>query len=336
MKIAAKQIAGFLAKPSESAHAALFYGPDAGLARERMAQTATKILGPNADPFAKLEMSESALIADPAKLADELASVGFLSPQKVIVIRDGSDKLTKILEAAEEFMRADSYIIVVADELGPRSSLRGWFEKGAKVAAVPCYQDEERDVQEVVRAAFSAAGINVGFDVLQYITSQLGNDRYVTRQEIEKMVLFAGEEKSITLQDAMDLVGYNREADMDDFINALADKNVASLDKELKELLKAQTQPVQYLRSLSRYFHRLYVIKLQAEHSSIESVIATLRPPVFFKQVPILTRHAKNWNLEAIAKAIRIITSAELACKTTDMPAVAASSRKLMQITQIR
>jgi DNA polymerase III delta subunit len=61
-----------------------------------------------------------------------------------------------------------------------------------------------------------------------------------------------------------------------------------------------------------------------------------LRPPVFFRQIPILTRHAQNWNSEQLAKAIRLLVNAELACKTSDLPIVPASSRRLLQITQIR
>jgi DNA polymerase III delta subunit len=57
---------------------------------------------------------------------------------------------------------------------------------------------------------------------------------------------------------------------------------------------------------------------------------------VFFRQVPIMTRHVQNWPLPGIAKALRLLANAELSCKTSDLPVVPASSRYLLQITQIR
>ena len=67
-----------------------------------------------------------------------------------------------------------------------------------------------------------------------------------------------------------------------------------------------------------------------------DAVIQGLRPPVFFRQIPILTRHAQNWNTEALVKALRLLINAELACKTSDLPIIPASSRRLLQMTQLR
>jgi len=73
-----------------------------------------------------------------------------------------------------------------------------------------------------------------------------------------------------------------------------------------------------------------------ANGSSIEQVIQSARPPIFFKQVPVMTRHLNQWKTEAIVKALKLLVQAELACKTSDLPIVPASSRRLLQVTQVR
>lgn len=332
MKLQAKAVAGFLTKPDGVA--ALFYGPDAGLARERSQQLITALLGKNPDPLCLLDTTEARLLSDPAALADELSAVSLMAENRVILVRDAGDKFTKILEASHELMRRDVYLVVLGDELGPRSSLRSWFEKAPNAMSVACYHDEVRDIGELVRETFSSAHISVGPDVVQYLVGQLGNDRRVTRQELEKILLYVGDEKSLSLEEVKKLTDTNREAEMDELVNALADRDLSGLDKSLIKLVKEGTQPVQYLRSLSRYFHRLYAIKLQARHSSVEQVIAGLRPPVFFRQAPILTRHAKQWQLESIARALELIQAAELMCKTSDIPVIAASERELFKVTR--
>lgn len=338
MKIAPKAIEAFLGAPTKGCRASLLYGPDAGLVRERAKRISSMVLTGNDDPFAFNELTEAALLSDPARLADELSAISLLGGKRVIMIRDGGDKLVKLLEASVEYFNDDVYVIVTADELSARSALRSWFEKEPECASIACYKDEARDVQEVVRKTLGAAGVQIDREAMDYLVQQLGNDRYVTYQELEKLVTYAGDEKRLTVKDIRVLVDYNRETNMDDLVNAVADRNVVALDAMLMLLLREGTSPVVYLRALQRYFNRLYGIRAQmaAERMSADQVVQSLRPPVFFKQVPILTRHIQQWGSEQIVKALQLLVTAELACKSSDVPAAPASSRKLFQITQLR
>jgi DNA polymerase-3 subunit delta len=338
MKLSPKLIDGFLAAPAREHSAALIFGADGGLVRERAGKIVKAFLGKDAgDQFAKIEFSESEIIADPSKLSDELSAFSMMSPRRVIIIRDAGNKLNKIVESASEFFNKDTYLILTADELDSKSSLRAFCEKSPKFAAFACYKDEMRDVQSVIRAKFDEAGIRAEREVVDYLASQLGSDRYVTYQELEKVILYAGEEKKISLHEAESLVDYNQETKLDDLINAVADKNLAALEKNLTQNIREGVSPILYLRALQRYFGRLYDIRAKmAGGQSADMVVAGLRPPVFFKQAPILTRHASNWSAENIVKALKILISAELSCKSSDIPAIPASSRKLLQITQVR
>ncbi len=337
MKIIPKSVESFLASPPASARAILLYGPDSGLIRERAKSIIAKSLGATYDPFALVELTEAKITADPAILSDEINAISMMAPKRVILIRDAGDKLTKIIAGASEQFNSDVLLIACGDELSSRSSLRGWFEKDASAAAIACYHDEVRDVAAVIRKSFETAGVQADRDAVEYLSQQLGNDRYVTHQELEKCVTFAGEAKKLTLADVQLLVDYNREANFDDLVNAVADRSLANLEKHLTLLLREGNQPITYLRALQRYFNRLYIIRAKMnEGISADAVVQGLRPPVFFRQVPILTRHAQSWNTDQITRALRALVNAELACKTSDLPIIPASSRRLLQMTQIR
>lgn len=337
MKIAPKAVEAFLATPDRECHAVLLYGPDSGLVRDRAKRMAAAVLSGNDDPLALLDITEATLTEDPARLADELSAISMLGGKRVIMVRDAGDKTTKIVESASDCFNSDVFLIVCGDELNTRSSLRAWFEKDAKCAAIACYRDEVRDVQDAIRKVIGGAGVAIDREASEYLAQQLGNDRYVTYQELEKLVTYAGDSKRLTVEDIRLLVDYNRETNLDDLVNAVADRNLKSLESMLAHLLREGTSPVAYLRALQRYFNRLYYIRSQmAAGSSAEQVIQSLRPPVFFKQVPVLTRHVQNWGMDQIIKALKLLVSAELACKTSDLPPVATSSRKLLQVTQLR
>ncbi len=339
MKLAPKSVESFLAAPQREHHAVLVYGVDNGLVRERCEKIIKAVLGKDAgDSFAKMELSEADILADPPCLADELSAVSMMCPKRIIIIRDAGDKLTKIIESAASCFHKDNFLLVVADELSSRSSLRAFFEKKTDCAALACYRDEMRDIQAIIRQKFDAAGIAYDREVVDYLSGQLGNDRYVTYQELEKILLYSVDSKKISLQDAQALVGYNQDANLDDIVNAVADRNIAVLEESITQHLREGTQPIMYLRSLQRYFNRLYAIRSQMQESgqSAEMVVSGLRPPVFFKQQPILIRHAGSWNIESIIKALKLLITAELECKTSDLPAVPASSRELLRVTQLR
>lgn len=337
MKIVPKSVESFLHSPPPSCRAILLFGPDAGLIRERAKNLITKFLGANYDPFALVELMEAKIASDPAILSDEINAISMMAPKRVIWIRDAGDKLTRIITDSAPQFNADVLLIASGDELASRSSLRAWFEKEQNTAAIACYHDEVRDVSAVIRKAFEAAQINADRDAIEYLSQQLGNDRYVTHQELEKCITFAGDAKTLTLADVQSLVDYNRETNFDDLVNAVADKNLAGLEKHLTLLLREGNQPITYLRALQRYFNRLYAIRAKInEGISPDAVVQGLRPPVFFRQIPILTRHAQNWHTDAITKALRLLINAELACKSSDLPIIPASSRRLLQMTQIR
>jgi len=337
MKIAPKIADTYVKKPDPAHRAVLLYGPDAGLIRERAKLLATAYLCGDKDPFALTELSMPKLLEDPALLADECSSISMMSPKRVLLIRDASDKLSRTIEGAASYFNDSVLVIICADELSARSSLRAWFEAQTNTAALACYRDEMRDVQDVIRKTLETAGVRADRDAIDYLSGQLGNDRYVTYQELEKLITYAGDSKTISLSDAEALVDYNRETSFDDVVNAVADRNLQALEKTLTMLLREGTQPVAYLRALQRYFNRLYLIRSQmAGDKSAEAVIQSLRPPVFFKQIPILTRHIQLWPLPNIVKALKLLVAAEQSCKTSDLPIIPASSRFLLQITQIR
>lgn len=337
MKIAPREVESFIKSPGSGLGAALFYGPDNGLARERAKRVKTAILGTGDDPFSFVELSEDTLLSDPARLLDEIQSIGLLSSKRCILIRDAGDKSAVIISEAAEALHEGVFLVVVAGELSTRSGLRAWFEKAPNAAAIGCYRDEARDIHALVRQSFLAAGIEAGREVIDYLSTQLGNDREVTRQELEKIITYAGEEKTVSADAVQTLVDYNRDTQMDDLVNAVADKNTAKLDTLLSQHLSEGTVPIAYLRALQRYFNRLYYIKARAEAGyDIETTVKNLKPKVFFRQEPLLMRHARNWSLPQITRALKYLVSAELACKTSDLPAIAASSRRLFQVAQVR
>lgn len=337
MKLNTKSTAGFLAAPDKSCHACLVYGPDSGLVQEHGKAIRTKILGEKPDEFAFIEMDGQRLQEDPSLLADELRTVYMLADKRLIFIRDASDKLLPAIENSLEHWHGGVFLLLAAGELPPRSSLRAWFEKAGNAAALPCYHDDVRSLRQLIQQTFTQWAIRADAETIDYLVQQLGNDRRVTLNELEKICLFAGKQGQLDVESARQLVDYNRESQFDDMAASLADRNLAALEKELQLAAQEQLSPVSYLRALQRYFNRLYYVRSLVDGGQpLDEAIQELKPPVFFKELPRFTRHAGQWDTASLAMALQRLVQAERACKTSDLPPYPASSRALFQATQAR
>src|SRR5262249_45477030 len=87
MKITGRNIASFLSGTDGAVAAALFYGPDTGLVKERADRLAAAIVGDLADPFRVSELTPERLRDEPSLLSDEAAALTFGGGRRVVRLR---------------------------------------------------------------------------------------------------------------------------------------------------------------------------------------------------------------------------------------------------------
>lgn len=317
MKLGARETGAFLSQPDKQAQAVLLYGPDSGLVRERSKIISNAVLGKNPDPLNRVELNGAQIKSDPAILLDELNSLSLMGGRRVVIVRDGAEKIESIIKSAFEGAKNTTYLIVEADELGPTSPLRKLFEKEDYLAALPCYLEDARGMEELIRNTLTASGLTVTHDALMYLADNLGNDRMVTQSELLKIVLYMGEEKEVTLPIAMALTGGDASESMEDLCHSVALAQADETDRLLTHLLRDGTQPVAIVRALMRYFQRLDLVfgYVTAGQSRAEA-IKMLRPPVFFKSVPLIERALSRFNTGKVSHSLNLLLRTEKELKS--------------------
>ncbi|MGA0393141.1 MAG: DNA polymerase III subunit delta [Rhodospirillales bacterium] len=335
MKIAPRQVDEFINRPKAEIAAVLIYGPDQGLVRERAEQLVKSIVSDINDPFLITALTGSSLRQDAAVLSDNAAALSFSQGRRAIRVRDVTDTHTKIFAAFLEEPKGDSLVIVEAGELAARSSLRKTFEQADNAAALACYADDDRRLHQVITETLQSHGITVSREAMDYLLSQLGADRMVTRNELDKLALYMEEGGTVTLEDAQLCIGDSAAASMDGIIYAVGSGDQAALDVSLRRVMAEGAQPVQILRALARHLQRLQLAAsyVQAGQSP-EQAMKALRPPVIFLFENQFRFQLSIWPVRRLADAIDVILEAELNCKTTGMPAEHVCARALMRIAQ--
>jgi DNA polymerase-3 subunit delta len=341
VKIARGRIEAFLSRPEPGIRAVLAYGPDSGLVNERLGKLMTGIVPDPSDPFRIAVLTPASLAEDPARLADEAAAIAFGGGRRVVLIRGAGDSASGALAGFLADPMGDALVLVAAGELAARSSLRRLFDAADNAASIACYPDEGHDLAEVIHEALTTNNLAAEPDAAAWLSAHLGGDRMIVRAEIGKLALYMDAPRSpgpvrVNLADVMSAVGDVVMIDQDDLIAAAAGGDQERAQRALDKLLSEGTSPITILRALARYFQRLHLLAGRvAGGMRPDQAVGSLKPPLpFFRLVNQLTADIPRWPAANVARAMALIETAEIDCKSTGMPAEAILGRAVLQIAR--
>jgi DNA polymerase-3 subunit delta len=325
MKVPAARAGAFVKKPDSAVQVLLIYGDDRGQVRE-LADTATQgVVEDMDDPFRIVRITAGVIADDPARLADEAAAIPFGGGRRVVRIESAGDAHTKHLKSFLDAPMGDGLIVVEAAYLGSRSTLRKLAETAKNAAALPCFADEGKSLDEVIRETMQGHGLSVSAEARAYLATNLGSDRQVTRGELDKLALYAGgrgePDAPISLDDAAAAVGDSSALTMDNLTYAVSGGDNMDADRALGRLFRESTNAVTILRGLGRHFVRLQAMAVAlARGVAPDAAARGLQPPAFGPRARQLAAQARSWPADAINQAIIRIDDTEAQCKTTGAP----------------
>lgn len=199
-----------LRRPAATLRAVLFYGPNAGRIQEYARRAVRAIVEDISDPFRVAYLTAADLKEDPARLADEAAALTFTGGRRVVRVRGAGDALTEAFVNCLDFVSGDSLIVAEAGELARTSKLRKLFETSPVCAIAACYEESDADMEALVIGHLRQYGLSITSEAKDYLLHCLGEDRLVTRQELDKLILYKGP-RSILPNWAGDGVGETRD-----------------------------------------------------------------------------------------------------------------------------
>jgi DNA polymerase III subunit delta len=335
VKIAPARLAAFLQRPDPAIRAVLLYGPDAGLARER-ADTLSRTVCPDlSDPFRIAELDGGVLAGDPARLADEAAQLGLSGGRRVVRVRGAADGLARLFAGFLGDLPGEALVVTEAGELSAGSALRRAFEGSPRAAAIGCYPDAPRDRAAVIRDSLAAHRVTVSRDAQQYLVDHLGGDRLLTRSELDKLALYAGDGGRVELDDALLVVGDSAALDLDDAVMAAAEGDMARLERVLGRVFQEGESAVSVVRALLRHVHRLHALAaLVSAGTPPGEALRNARPPIFYKYEDSFKRQLGRWSEARLRPELDRIAQAEINMKTTGLPAETLCRQAMLALAQ--
>jgi DNA polymerase-3 subunit delta len=151
---------------------------------------------------------------------------------------------------------------------------------------------------------------------MNLVIEKSNNDRDNLKNEIEKIKAYSLNKKSLEINEIKSIINFSGEYKSDSLINECLNGNIIQYKKIISELYINTVNQILLLRILSNKVQRLLNIKKQEEKSnSIEDIINTSKPAIFWKDKPIVKKQLSIWNLNDLKKIIIEINNTEYLCK---------------------
>ena len=335
MKLSGGRIEAYLKEPPADSLGALVYGSDRGLVQERVKLLSSKFVADPDDAFAVTRLTTDDLSEDPARLIDAMSALSLLGDASLVRLRLDDERRGKaIADLVRHFdtepRLAASKLIIEGEEMKTSSAIRKAVEASKHFAALPCYPDGARDLGNLIKASLEEDGLSIRPDALALLMERLDPDRALIRSEVEKLALYMGpgSGRTVTVEDVEANTSGAQASTLDEIVMSVMGGEVAKADSAIRRAVAGKTSPILILISLQRHLLRLIEAATKVERGmNGEQALKSLRPPVFYSQMPAMSAQLSRWPRRALDSALGQSLDVETRAKTAGAPVEALVSR---------
>ena len=335
MKATRPQLDKALAAPA-NVRLFLFHGPDDAGSRALVRRLAASA-GPEAE---RVDLAGPELKGDPARLADEAASISMFGGARYVLVDPAGDESTEAVSALLTAPAAGNPVALVAGNLKASSSLLKLVLASPAAIAFASYLPDARDWDRMVSDIARTFGLQTRPDVAQRIAEAAGGNRALVEQEMAKFAAYLDAEpgKAMPLDhDVVDAVGAAREeGDPGQLVNRVFDGDSRGAQAELQRLHAEGAEGIALLRAALR--RALLLAKLRArveKGENASSVIAAQGKALFWKEKDGVERQLRSWPAERLARCVHRLSEAERALKRPGALGPVSADAELLEIARL-
>ena len=331
MKANKAQIERALRSPGPEIRFFLLYGPDEAGSRALM-----KMMGP-ADAE-RIELTGPELKSDPARLADEAASISLFGGARVVIVEPAGDEIVPAVEALIEAPAAGNPVAIVAGNLKPTSRLLKTALASPAALAFASYVPDAKDAPRMVMELAREQGLELRQDLARRIADAAAGNRAVIAQELAKFALYldAAPERPKPLDaETVNAIGAaSDEGDLSRLVDCMLGGNAAGLAAELARLHSLGVEGISLVRpALLRRLALLARLRAEVDQGrSVDDVMASSGKAIFWKEQGIVAAQLARWRSDLIAKAMSRVMEVQRLVMSSGGPGTIVVDEELFAI----
>ena len=289
----------------------LFHGVNHGQKEEIIEKKFKPLFGENLFKY-----FENEIFSDIDNFYNQVLSKSFFEKNKLIIIKDASDKIKNEIEVLKEKNLDDIKIILISNMLDKKSKLRNLFEKEKDLVSIAFYSDNNQTLSTITKTFFSKKNIPISQESINLIVSRANGDRKSLNNELSKIENFLTNKKKITIEEIYILTNLSENYSINELVDNCLAKNKDKILYIINENNFSFEDTIIIIRTFLAKAKRLIKLNQNMQiHKSIDQTIINFRPPIFWKDKELVKKQIKIWTLDKTYKLIDEINKIELNVK---------------------
>ena len=324
MKIKSENFLNHIKNKIDSYKLILFYGPNFGLV-EMLYNNAIEALSINKDdPFTVSKIDGNDFKENPSLLYDNISTFSMMSDKRTVLLNLVPVTINKtieniIIDALEE--KYNFEIIIKADNLGSQNRLVKYIENLKNGLLIPCYEENINNNKVEISKLLNKHNLVFSDDFISNLNSKFSNDSLTNKMELEKLENFLINNNDVTESMLYHLIIDNIDININKIINFCVSGNPHKALLYLDKIYDKSNTSIILTKSFIKHFKLIEKILLYIENGmNLIDAVNNIKPPIFFKDKPLITFQCKLWSLGKINIIFRRLIDIELKFKSNIYP----------------
>jgi DNA polymerase-3 subunit delta len=289
----------------------LFYGDNEGLKEDTIKNFFVKKYQNKIHRYEEREILDN--IDD---FYNNVFTKSFFDNEKLIIINRVSDKIREIIEELIEKKTEDIQFILNSKNLEKKSTLRKLFEKQKSIVCIPFYEDNNQTLNSIINLFFRNKKIPISQQLINVLIERSRGDRKNLNNELEKIENFSLNKKNLNIEAIIKLTNLADNYSASELVDHSLAKNTRKTVTILGENNYSDEDNIIIIRTLLAKLKRLVKIyELVDEKNNIERAISACKPPIFWKDKPLVIQQIRSWKKDALEQLIYKTNEIELLVK---------------------
>tara|TARA_B100000575_G_C23121776_1_gene649293 strand:+ start:1067 stop:2056 length:990 start_codon:yes stop_codon:yes gene_type:complete len=245
---------------------------------------------------------------------NEIFNKSLFEEEKIYFINQVDDKLLEIFEELENKIDKQK-IFIFSGILDKKSKLRNFFEKSKKSAIIACYKDNEITLKKIVQSKLNSFK-GLSQENINIIIENCNLDRNKLNNELNKILAFF-DQKVLEKSKLESILNIKTNDDFSILRDEAMNGNNNNTNKLLNDTYIEPEKNILYLNMIYKRLEKLLEIHKLAKKSSLEEAVNNVKPPIFWKDKPIISNQLRKWNENKIKYFLTSIYNLELQIKSS-------------------
>ena len=263
-----------------------------------------------------LKYDEHEVLNNIDEFVSNLLTKSLFGNKKIIIISRATDKLYTLINDLLDRDIVETKIVIKSSSLEKKSKLRNLFEKERKLICTPVYEDDARALNYVIQNFLKLNGFSLSQEIKNILIERSKGDRINLKNELSKLKNLSLSKNKLSIEDVNKLSNLAENYSVFELSDNYLAKNSKKVSNILNENNYSSEDCILIIRTILNKCKRLLKIRNEIDNNtSIDQVISSYKPPIFWKEKDIVKKQAQSWSTSEVKEIIFKINDLEALVK---------------------